>query len=135
MKIPNFSKTAVRSDDRTLSYVELNQRADKLAAHLRQLGAGPETLIGLCFTRSIPLVVGAVGIMKSGAAYLPCDPSTPPDRIEVMLKDSETRIVVASGPVAELLPKGNWQVVTLDCDGDGVGFPEAVDIDIEFPKD
>ncbi len=135
MKIPNHAAVAVSEEDRQLTYTELFERSGRLAAQLRDLGAGPETLIGLCFPRSISLVVGAVGVMKSGAAYLPIDPYTPSERMAAMLIDSKTRIVIASEPAAALLPKGNWQVITLDCAGNNKSFPSAVADDQEFPAD
>ena len=134
MNIPNHAASiAVSEEDRKLTYGELHDRAGRLAAHLRALGAGPETLVGLCFPRSVSLVVGAVGIMKSGAAYLPIDPYTPSERMAAMLSDSKTRIVVASESAAALVPKGDWQVITLDCAGNGSGFPEPAGADVEFP--
>jgi amino acid adenylation domain-containing protein len=132
MKIPNSTAVAVFSDEGKLTYAELHERSARLAARLNELGAGPETLIGLCFPRSIALVVGAVGILKSGAAYLPIDPSSPPDRVGGLLTDSGVRIVVASEQAARLLPKGDWQVIVLDLAGNGAGFPDALP-DAEFP--
>lgn len=134
MNIPNSTAVAVSEENRKLTYAELHQRSGRLAARLRELGAAPETLIGLCFPRSISLVVGVVGVMKSGAAYLPIDPYTPSERIAAMLTDSKTRIIIASEPVAALLPKGDWQVITLDCAGNGTGFPEPL-ADRDFPAD
>lgn len=136
MNLPNHTAgIAVSEESRKLTYLELHNRASRLAAQLRSLGAGPETLIGLCVPRSISLVVGAVGIFKSGAAYLPIDPGSPSERMAAMLTDSQTRIVVATEPAAALLPHGDWQVITLDRDGNGAGFPEPAYADREFPAD
>ena len=63
-----------------MSYDELNRRANRLARHLRGLGVGPDTLVGLCIERSFEMVVGLLGILKSGGAYVPVDPGYPPDR-------------------------------------------------------
>ena len=68
---------ALVCEDETLSYRELDQRANQLAHHLRSLGAGPETIVGLCVERSFDMVIALLGILKAGAAYLPLDPDYP----------------------------------------------------------
>ncbi len=60
-----------------LTYRELNERANQLAHHLQKCGIGTESLVGLCFERSVEMVVGLMGIWKAGAAYVPLDPSNP----------------------------------------------------------
>ena len=68
-------------DDATLSYRELDTRSNQLAHHLRTLGAGPETIVGLCVERSFDMVIALIGILKAGAAYLPLDPDYPQQRL------------------------------------------------------
>ncbi|MGE0127969.1 MAG: amino acid adenylation domain-containing protein [Blastocatellales bacterium] len=86
--------TAVVVDDQRLSYGELNRRANQLAHHLRKLGAGPEDIVGLCLERSIELVVGMLGILKTGGAYLPLDPALPVERLAGMMADAKPRALV-----------------------------------------
>ena len=74
---------------RTLTYRELNRRANQLAHHLRALGVGPEALVGICLERSLELVVGLLGILKAGGAYVPLDPAYPPERLAFMLEDAQ----------------------------------------------
>ncbi len=71
-----------------LSYRELNERANQLAHYLRELGVGPETLVGLCCERSIELVVALLGVLKAGGAYLPLDPQYPHERLAFMAQDA-----------------------------------------------
>ena len=124
MNIPNTaSSVAVIEENGKLTYAELHERAGRLAARLRAMGAGAETLVGLCLPRSIALVVGTVGVMKSGAAYMPIDAYMPSERMAAMLADSGARIVVATEATAALMPKGDWQVVLVDGLGNGTGFP------------
>jgi amino acid adenylation domain-containing protein/non-ribosomal peptide synthase protein (TIGR01720 family) len=79
-----------------LTYAELEARATKLAQHLRALGAGPETSVGICMDRSLELVVGMLGILKAGGAYVPLDPSYPAERIAFMLRDSQAALLITS---------------------------------------
>ena len=76
---------AITCDGESLTYAELNQRANAVAVRLASLGAGPEVLIGLCVERNLGMVIGILGILKAGAAYLPIDLSYPPERVAFML--------------------------------------------------
>ena len=80
--------------DEQLTYRELNERANKLARHLRTLGTGPESLVGVCLERSAEAVVAILGILKAGGAYLPLDPSYPRERLSWMLADAGAQIVI-----------------------------------------
>ena len=77
---------AVGFEGTTLSYAELNARANRLAHHLRTLGVGPEVLVGLCVERGLDMVVGLLGVLKAGGAYVPLDPDFPASRIAFMLE-------------------------------------------------
>jgi non-ribosomal peptide synthetase component F len=68
---------AVVFGDEALSYAELNRRANRLAHHLRELGAGPEARVAVCAERSLEMVVGVLGVLKAGGAYVPLDPGYP----------------------------------------------------------
>ena len=79
---------AVLFEERRLSYAELEAHANALAHHLRGLGVGPETVVGLCLERSPEMVIGLIGILKAGAAYLPLDPDYPKERLADMVADA-----------------------------------------------
>ncbi|TMJ90800.1 MAG: non-ribosomal peptide synthetase, partial [Alphaproteobacteria bacterium] len=86
-----------------LSYAQLEARANQLAQHLRTLGVGAETVVGLCLERSLEMVVGLIGILKAGGAYLPLDPSYPAERLHYMMKDVPITVLVTHSSVAASL--------------------------------
>ena len=92
---------ALWCDGVELSYGELDRRANKLARHLRELGAGPETLVGVCVERRPEMIVGMLGILKSGAAYVPIDPEYPAERVAFMLADSEAPVLLTQSWLVE----------------------------------
>jgi len=87
---------AVDFEGQVLSYLELNQRANQLAHYLIKKGIKAETLVPICIDRGLGMIVGLLGILKAGAAYVPVDPEYPFDRISYMLQDSGASIVVSS---------------------------------------
>ncbi|MEB3130340.1 bacitracin non-ribosomal peptide synthetase BacA [Bacillus paralicheniformis] len=108
MTIPElFEKQAEKTPDHpavvfgeeTISYRELNERANSLAFTLRQKGVGPDVIAGILTERSIEMIVGIMGILKAGGAYLPIDPAYPQERISYMLKDSDVSVLCAAGDV------------------------------------
>ncbi|HEV7376647.1 MAG TPA: amino acid adenylation domain-containing protein, partial [Pyrinomonadaceae bacterium] len=105
---------AVIFEDEQLTYRELNARANQLANYLRKLGVGPEVSVGICVERSLRMLVGLLGIMKAGGAYLPLDPSYPLERLSFMLEDAQTPILLTEQHMLETLPVSWTQVICLD---------------------
>ncbi|AWV08512.1 non-ribosomal peptide synthetase [Marilutibacter maris] len=106
---------AVLGAGESLSYGELNRRANRVAHYLLEQGAQPEAVVGLCLDRGPQLLVGILGILKAGAAYLPLDPSYPEDRIEAMLEDTGAEFVVTRMELVEALPcLGERSLLPLD---------------------
>jgi amino acid adenylation domain-containing protein len=97
-----------------LTYAELNRRANELAQHLRALGVGPEVPVGVCMERSPELVVGLVGALKAGGAYLPLDPSYPQERLVYMLEDAGAHVLLTEQRLASRFPDQRAHVVYLD---------------------
>jgi amino acid adenylation domain-containing protein len=118
-----------------LTYGELDAASDRLAQHLQGLGARPGVLVGICVERSVDMVVGLLGILKTGAAYVPIDPTYPAERIGWMLEDSAAPIVVTQAPLAALLEPYGRRLVLLDADADELaaraGGPTPVESDPE----
>jgi amino acid adenylation domain-containing protein len=107
---------AVEFEGERLSYGALERRANQLAHHLRGLGVGPETLVGLCVERSVEMVVGLLGILKAGGAYVPLDPEYPEQRLAFMLQDAQVRVVVAHAQTRARLGGSPARLVCLDSD-------------------
>jgi nonribosomal peptide synthetase DhbF len=108
--------TALVFGDARLSYAELDRQANQLARHLRRLGVGPETVVGLCVERSAAMVVGLLGILKAGGAYLPLDPSYPAERLAFMLGDAGAAVLVTQADLRERIPTSGACIVCLDAD-------------------
>jgi amino acid adenylation domain-containing protein/non-ribosomal peptide synthase protein (TIGR01720 family) len=85
---------AVRYEDASLTYRELNERANQLAHYLQQLGVGPETRVGISVDRSFDLLVSVLGVLKAGGAYVPLDPTYPADRIAFILEDAQVPVLL-----------------------------------------
>jgi amino acid adenylation domain-containing protein len=106
--------TAVIFEKERLTYAELDKRANQLANHLMKLGVKPDGLVAICVERSLEMVIGLLGILKAGAAYVPLDPAYPRDRIAFMLEDAEVPVLLTQQPLLENLSPGNAKVVLID---------------------
>jgi amino acid adenylation domain-containing protein len=86
--------------DQSLTYRELNERANQLANYLQANGVQPNMLIGICIERSLDMVVGLLGILKAGGAYVPLDPSLPTSRLHLMLNDAQVAVLLTKQQIA-----------------------------------
>jgi natural product biosynthesis luciferase-like monooxygenase protein len=107
---------AVVFEAKTLTYAQLNQRANRAAHVLIDMGVAPGTLVGLCATRSLDLLIGALAIQKAGGAYVPMDPAYPADRIALFIQDSAAPVIVTQSTLADSLPTGTAQTLCIDSD-------------------
>jgi amino acid adenylation domain-containing protein/thioester reductase-like protein len=105
---------AVVYEEQSLTYGELNSRANQLARYLREKGVGPDHLVGICAERSLEMVIGLLAILKAGGAYVPLDPGYPPERLEHMLEDAAPSVLLIQERLRERLPHNTAQVVSLD---------------------
>ncbi len=108
---------AVVFEGETLSYRELNARANRLAHRLRALGVGANTLVGVLMERSTEMVVSLLGVLKAGAAYLPLDVSYPPERLAFMLEDARPRVLLTDDARRDTLPPNAPEVVFVGGEG------------------
>jgi amino acid adenylation domain-containing protein/non-ribosomal peptide synthase protein (TIGR01720 family) len=112
----NPDAVAVIYEQESLTYQQLNQKANQLAHYLQSLGIKTEELVGICLERSPLIIIGILGILKAGAAYLPLDPSYPPNRLIYMVEDSGVSVVLTQEKLANTLQLENLQKVYLDQD-------------------
>ncbi|MFL1420097.1 amino acid adenylation domain-containing protein, partial [Pseudomonas fildesensis] len=98
----------------TLTYAQLDARANQLAHALREQGVGPDTLVGICVERSLEMVIGLLAILKAGGAYVPLDPEYPRERLAYMIEDSGIALLLSQHSLLSLLPTEGIRVVALD---------------------
>ncbi len=109
----------------SMTYRELDARANRLASYLQRNGVAPDTFVGVCMVRSFEMVIALYGILKAGGAYVPLDPSYPKDRLAFMLKDTQARVILAQSATAGELPEHEAHVLRLDSEWDKVADESA----------
>ncbi|MCZ7434493.1 non-ribosomal peptide synthetase [Streptomyces sp. WMMC1477] len=126
-------RTAVFLDESRLTYTELDERANRLAHHLRRLGVRPGDRVAVFTERTPDLLVALLGVLRSGGAYVPVDPDYPSERIRYLLADSEARLLVAHTGLTARLPEHDVRLVLLDGEKDRAAiaaesaeYPETV---------
>jgi amino acid adenylation domain-containing protein len=122
---------AVTCEDKRLSYADLDRRANQIAHHLRKLGVGAGARVGLCVERSLEMVVGLLGILKSGAAYVPLDPSFPLDRLRFMTDDARLALLVSTAASSASFEVPRERLVLFDEDANAI----AAAPDTRLPAD
>jgi amino acid adenylation domain-containing protein len=116
---------AVVSTAEILSYARLEERANRLARHLRRLGVGPESLVGISLERGPALALAVLGVLKAGGAYVPLDPAYPADRLAYMVEDSGARVLLTQAALVPRFPGTGTRVVRLDADRGAIAAESA----------
>jgi amino acid adenylation domain-containing protein len=116
---------ALTCEGATLSYGELNARANRLARRLRAMGVGPETRVGIALERSAELVVAILGVLKAGGAYVPLDPAYPADRIAFVLEDAGAAVLVTTDALRGRLPASGAAALCIDADAEAIAAGSA----------
>ncbi|MDV5143318.1 non-ribosomal peptide synthase/polyketide synthase [Streptomyces sp. SBC-4] len=106
--------TAIVVEAGTVSYAELDVRANRIAHYLIGQGIGPESVVGLCLPRGVDVIAAILGVWKAGAGYLPIDPAQPTDRIAYMLRDSRAALALTTEEILDELPAGRSRLVAID---------------------
>ncbi|MDP5209825.1 non-ribosomal peptide synthetase [Microbulbifer sp. 2205BS26-8] len=116
--------TALVYEGQSLSYRDLDTRANRLAHYLREQGVVPDNRVGLCLERGFDMLVGMLAILKAGGAYVPLDPSYPLARLQHMLTDSGASIVVTQSSVMGIFAGRPQQFISVDSDKSWQTFPQ-----------
>ncbi|MCW1243504.1 amino acid adenylation domain-containing protein, partial [Pseudomonas sp. SAICEU22] len=128
-------RDALCFEGRSLSYGELNRRANQVAHYLRSRGVGANRPVALCVERSLELLVGLLGILKSGGAYVPLDPTYPVDRLAYMLEDAQPTLFLGQQGLLEQL---GAELPRLRLDSDATLFadqPDSNPVPLAGPQD
>lgn len=107
---------AVVCGGESLTYEELNRKANQLARHLRERGVGSGDLVAFCIDRRVEMIVGILGILKAGAGYVPLDPIYPVQRLARIIEDAEPRLLLTHGFVRHVLPQMTVETIAIDED-------------------
>lgn len=107
-------QVAVVAAGESLTYAELERRADHLASFLASLGAGPDAMVGICMQRTADMMVALLAVLKSGAGYLPLDPDFPASRLDYMVQDSAVQIVLTDEWSRSLVSDSVEQLISMD---------------------
>lgn len=105
---------ALSDGGQSMTYAELNARANQLAHLLQRRGVGAEQFVGLCLSRSFDLLIGQLAILKAGAAYVPLDPSYPRDRLDFTIQDANLRVILTEQSLLANMPFSSEQALCLD---------------------
>lgn len=116
---------AVAAEGREMTYAELDTRANQLSHYLSKCGVGPDVLVAMCMEPCLEMLVGLLGVLKAGGAYLPLDPAYPKERLDFMLGQSEAPLVLTLRRNAGLLPETTARVICLDADCQEIGDESA----------
>ncbi len=122
---------AVVFEEASLSYGELNRRANQLAHHLRALGVKPDERVAICVERSLEMVVGLLGILKAGGAYVPLDPAYPGERLRYMLEDSEPVALLTQTHLEGLFPGVSETLPVLDLAAEALPWREQPESNLD----
>ncbi|KUZ97320.1 non-ribosomal peptide synthetase [Burkholderia ubonensis] len=103
-------------DDASLTYAELNLRANRLAHHLVALGVAPDSLVGVAMERSLDMIVALLAILKAGGAYVPVDPDYPAERVRFMIDNAQLRWLLTQQHLLAALPDTDARLIAIDRD-------------------
>jgi len=105
---------AVVFGDQRITYADLRRRANRLATYLRELGVGPDVLVGIYLPRSVEMIVALIAVLKAGGGYVPLDPAYPEERLRFILSDSNTAVLLTTSRLATTLAGCAVRVICLD---------------------
>ncbi|MDZ8263386.1 non-ribosomal peptide synthetase [Nostoc sp. ChiQUE01b] len=116
-----FKEAENNREQSSLTYQQLNQRANQLAHYLHSLGVKPDMPVGICVERSLEMAIAVLAVLKAGGAYVPLDPAYPKERLAFTLEDTQISVLLTQHQLLPELPKHQAQVICLDTDWDKIG--------------
>ncbi|HYP25737.1 MAG TPA: amino acid adenylation domain-containing protein, partial [Blastocatellia bacterium] len=119
--------TALMCDAESLTYEQLNRKANQLARHLMRLGVGPESRVAICLDRSLDLLIGVLGILKAGGAYVPLDPMNPADRIALILDRASVPVLLTHRAIDLNITDSAARIIYLDEEGEALALESGDD--------
>ena len=131
-RTPN--RVAVECGGQSLTFAELNAKANRLAHHLRQSGVQPQSCVGIFLERSLDLIVGLLGVLKAGASYLPMDPSFPAERLAWMMEDAGISLLVTHALLVKDVSRAGMKTVCLDADWEAIEQQSSTDPCVPLPS-
>jgi amino acid adenylation domain-containing protein len=120
---------AVSCERRSLTYGELNRRANQLARYLRDRGVGPDQLVGVCVERGVEMVLALLAVLKSGGAYVPLDPNNPSERLGYMLRDAAPKLLLTQERLKHRLPNVAAHAIAVDGDWKAIAMKSTANLD------
>src|SRR5262249_17227800 len=105
---------AIEFEGQSMTYRELDRRANQLAHRLRALGVGPDVLTAVCLERSLQFIVALYGVLKAGGAYVPLDPEYPSERLAYMMSDTDAPVLITTRALAGRLASGHARTLVID---------------------
>jgi amino acid adenylation domain-containing protein len=120
-------RIAVSFEDDSITYEELNKRANQLARHLLALGVGPETRVGICVERSTDMVIVLLAVLKAGGAYVPLDPKYPAERLGFQISDAGVQVLVAQERTMPAAAGADVRILNLDAQRDAIAVHSSTD--------
>ncbi|MBV9447703.1 MAG: amino acid adenylation domain-containing protein [Streptosporangiaceae bacterium] len=111
-----------------VSYADLNRQANQVARRLRELGVGPEVLVGVCMSTGLRRLAALLGTWKAGGGYVPLDPALPADRLSFMIADTGMRVILTDEPSRPSVPESAAKVVSLDAEWDQITGLDGADL-------
>ncbi|HJP95209.1 MAG TPA: amino acid adenylation domain-containing protein [Pyrinomonadaceae bacterium] len=120
---------AMRFEQHTLTYRELNEKANQLGRYLRRRGVGPDVLVGIFLERSTEMLVALLGILKAGGTYVPLDPASPLERLSFITKDAGLSVVLTCDDLRESFPNCDARLISLDADWQAIAEEDEANFD------
>ncbi|MCD4737527.1 MAG: amino acid adenylation domain-containing protein, partial [Bacteroidales bacterium] len=113
-------KIAALFNNQQITYKELDEKANKLANYFIEFNVGPDIFVGICIDRSLEMLIGLLGILKAGAAYLPMDPEYPDERLAYMMENALVSVLITQDSLLENLPDHKAHIICIDTDWDKI---------------